>query len=109
MSIDSTCLLWSRVCGERGACMLYDNVSYRHIYVSIAIALKTSAFLLYTTTWHCLRRNYRKYIPHGEGRLTPTVTLDHLGEEMSREPNSQTQFIYSLEEQSSAHNMESVL
>ncbi|KAG7275815.1 hypothetical protein CRUP_016755 [Coryphaenoides rupestris] len=99
MGIDSTCLLWSRVCGERGACMLYDNVSYRHLYVSIAIALKTSAFLLYTTTWRCLRRNYRKYIPNGEGCLTPTemlassVTLDNLGKEMSHEPNSHTQLV----------------
>ncbi|KAJ3593596.1 hypothetical protein NHX12_005930 [Muraenolepis orangiensis] len=115
MGIDSTCLLWSRVCGERGACMLYDNVSYRHLYVSIAIALKTSAFLLYTTTWRCLRRNYRKYIPNGEGCLTPTemlassVTLDNLGKELTHEPNSHTQFIYNLEDQSTAEHMESVL
>ncbi|KAK0134824.1 Solute carrier organic anion transporter family member 3A1 [Merluccius polli] len=115
MGIDSTCLLWSRVCGERGACMLYDNVSYRHLYVSIAIVLKTSAFLLYTTTWRCLRRNYRKYIPNGEGYLTPTemlassVTLDNLGKELTHEPNSHTQFIYNLEDQSNADNMESVL
>ncbi|KAF2986822.1 hypothetical protein EK904_008635 [Melospiza melodia maxima] len=49
--IDSTCLFWSTFCGEQGACALYDNVVYRYLYVSIAIALKSFAFILYTTTW----------------------------------------------------------
>uniref|UniRef100_H3CJW7 Solute carrier organic anion transporter family member 3A1 n=1 Tax=Tetraodon nigroviridis TaxID=99883 RepID=H3CJW7_TETNG len=85
MGIDSTCLFWSTVCGERGACLLYDNLAYRHLYVSIAIVLKSSAFLLYATTWRCLRKNYRQYIRNGEGALTPSqlfassLTLDHLG------------------------------
>uniref|UniRef100_A0A8C9SFM8 Solute carrier organic anion transporter family member n=1 Tax=Scleropages formosus TaxID=113540 RepID=A0A8C9SFM8_SCLFO len=70
--IDSTCLFWSTVCGDRGACMLYDNVTYRHLYVSIAIALKSVAFILYTTTWQCLRKNYKKYIKNNDGYLTPT-------------------------------------
>ncbi|KAG7216059.1 hypothetical protein INR49_007811, partial [Caranx melampygus] len=70
--IDSTCLFWSTDCGDRGACLLYDNVAYRHLYVSLAIVLKGIAFLLYTTTWYCLRRNYKKYIKGHEGHLTPT-------------------------------------
>uniref|UniRef100_H3D580 Solute carrier organic anion transporter family member n=1 Tax=Tetraodon nigroviridis TaxID=99883 RepID=H3D580_TETNG len=51
-AIDSTCLFWSSDCGSRGACVLYNNVSYRHLYVSLAITLKGVAFLLYTTTWY---------------------------------------------------------
>lgn len=115
MGIDSTCLFWSTVCGEKGACMLYDNVAYRHLYVSIAIALKSSAFVLYTTTWQCLRKNYRKYIKNSEGYLTPTelfasnVTLDNLGKEITQNPANRTKFIYNLEDHEMCDHMESVL
>uniref|UniRef100_A0ABI7WJQ9 Solute carrier organic anion transporter family member n=1 Tax=Felis catus TaxID=9685 RepID=A0ABI7WJQ9_FELCA len=68
--IDSTCLFWSTFCGEQGACVLYDNVAYRYLYVSIAIVLKSSAFVLYTTTWQCLRKNYKRYIKNHEGGLS---------------------------------------
>ncbi|XP_005802554.1 solute carrier organic anion transporter family member 3A1-like [Xiphophorus maculatus] len=115
MGIDSTCLSWSSVCGEKGACMLYDNVAYRHLYVSIAIVLKSSAFLLYATTWQCLKSNYRRYIKNNEGYLTPTelfasnVTLDNLGKEITQNPSNRTKFIYNLEDQETSDNMESVL
>ncbi|PWA18956.1 hypothetical protein CCH79_00004810 [Gambusia affinis] len=113
MGIDSTCLSWSSVCGEKGACMLYDNVAYRHVYVSIAIVLKSSAFLLYATTWQCLKSNYRRYIKNNEGYLTPTelfasnVTLDNLGKEITQNPSNRTKFIYNLEDQETSDNMES--
>ncbi|XP_012993471.1 solute carrier organic anion transporter family member 3A1 isoform X3 [Esox lucius] len=115
MGIDSTCLFWSTVCGDKGACMLYDNVAYRHLYVGIAIALKSSAFVLYATTWQCLRTNYKKYIKNNEGYLTPTelfassMTLDNLGKEIAQNPGNRTKFIYNLEEQEMSDNMESVL
>ncbi|XP_045074278.1 solute carrier organic anion transporter family member 3A1-like [Coregonus clupeaformis] len=92
MGIDSTCLFWSTVCGDKGACLLYNNVTYRHLYVGIAIALKSTALVLYTTTWQCLRTNYKKYIKNSEGYLTPTqlfasnLTLDNLGQEISQSP-----------------------
>ncbi|XP_006628928.1 solute carrier organic anion transporter family member 3A1 [Lepisosteus oculatus] len=113
--IDSTCLFWSTVCGERGACLLYDNVAYRYLYVSIAIALKSVAFILYTTTWQCLRKNYKRYIKNNEGGLTTgelfasTLTLDNLGREISQNPASRTKFIYNLEDHEWCENMESVL
>ncbi|XP_045564782.1 solute carrier organic anion transporter family member 3A1 [Salmo salar] len=115
MGIDSTCLFWSTVCGDKGACMLYDNVAYRHLYVSIAIALKSTAFILYATTWQCLRTNYKKYIKNSEGYLTPTqlfasnVTLDNLGKEITLNPDNRMKFIYNLEEPEMSYNMESVL
>ncbi|XP_066558092.1 solute carrier organic anion transporter family member 3A1 [Amia ocellicauda] len=113
--IDSTCLFWSTVCGEQGACLLYDNVAYRYLYVSIAIALKSVAFILYTTTWQCLRKNYKRYIKNTEGGLTTselfasTLTLDNLGKEISQNPASRTKFIYNLEDHEWCENMESVL
>ncbi|XP_054909363.1 solute carrier organic anion transporter family member 3A1 [Poeciliopsis prolifica] len=105
--IDSTCLFWSSDCGDKGACLLYDNVQYRHLYVSLAIILKAVAFLLYTTTWYCLRRNYKKYIKGNEGNLTATEFYPSL----SDGPKSvdRTKFIYNLEDHEFCENMESVL
>ncbi|CAF94544.1 unnamed protein product, partial [Tetraodon nigroviridis] len=116
MGIDSTCLFWSTVCGERGACLLYDNLAYRHLYVSIAIVLKSSAFLLYATTWRCLRKNYRQYIRNGEGALTPSqlfassLTLDHLGGEAAHHHPGRTRLVPSPEEGAEpCHHLESAL
>ncbi|XP_054990037.1 solute carrier organic anion transporter family member 3A1 isoform X1 [Sorex araneus] len=114
--IDSTCLFWSAFCGEQGACVLYDNVAYRHLYVSIAIALKATAFLLYTTSWQCLRRDYQRYIQNHEGVLSTselfasTLTLDKLGRDAGSAPQThRTKFIYNLEDHEWCENMESVL
>ncbi|XP_023841251.1 solute carrier organic anion transporter family member 3A1-like [Salvelinus sp. IW2-2015] len=111
--IDSTCLFWSTECGDKGACLLYDNIAYRHLYVSLAIGLKVTAFILYTTTWYCLRKNYKKYIKNHEGYTTPTelfpssLTMDNM-KDGSQNPN-RTTFIYNLEEHELCENMESVL
>ncbi|XP_007906532.1 solute carrier organic anion transporter family member 3A1 isoform X1 [Callorhinchus milii] len=116
--IDSTCLFWTTICGEQGACMIYDNVVYRYLYVSIAIALKTFAFVLYTTTWQCLRRNRGKYIVNEERNLQPmtaselfasTLTLDTVGRDSSQPQTHKTKFIYNLEDHEWCENMESVL
>ncbi|KAK2496671.1 hypothetical protein MC885_015651 [Smutsia gigantea] len=114
--IDSTCLFWSTFCGEQGACVLYDNVAYRYLYVSIAIALKSFAFVLYTTTWQCLRKNYKRYIKNHEGGLSTseffasTLTLDNLGRDpVPANQTHRTKFIYNLEDHEWCENMESVL
>uniref|UniRef100_A0A3Q3QE96 Solute carrier organic anion transporter family member n=1 Tax=Monopterus albus TaxID=43700 RepID=A0A3Q3QE96_MONAL len=105
--IDSTCLFWSSECGSRGACLLYDNVAYRHLYVSLAIILKGVAFLLYTTTWYCLRRNYKKYIMGHEGHMTQTEFYPSLTE--GPKLADRTKFVYNLEDHEFCENMESVL
>ncbi|KAM5293354.1 solute carrier organic anion transporter family member 3A1 isoform 2-T2 [Ctenodactylus gundi] len=87
--IDSTCLFWSTFCGEQGACALYDNVVYRHLYVSIAIALKSFAFVLYTTTWQCLRKNYKRYIKNHEGGLSTSTEYQDIETEKTC-PESQS-------------------
>ncbi|KAA8590132.1 hypothetical protein FQN60_014066, partial [Etheostoma spectabile] len=105
--IDSTCLFWSSDCGDRGACLLYDNIAYRHLYVGLAIILKGIAFLLYTTTWYCLRRNYKKYIKSHEGYMTATEFYPSLTD--GPKPVDRTKFIYNLEDHEVCENMESVL
>ncbi|EPY85561.1 solute carrier organic anion transporter family member 3A1-like protein [Camelus ferus] len=87
--IDSTCLFWSTFCGEQGACVLYDNVAYRYLYVSIAIALKSVAFILYTTTWQCLRKNYKRYIKNHEGGLSTSTEYQDIETEKTC-PESQS-------------------
>nr|XP_036856466.1 solute carrier organic anion transporter family member 3A1 isoform X2 [Manis javanica] len=87
--IDSTCLFWSTFCGEQGACVLYDNVAYRYLYVSIAIALKSFAFVLYTTTWQCLRKNYKRYIKNHEGGLSTSTEYQDIETEKTC-PESQS-------------------
>lgn len=97
--------------------MLYDNVVYRYLYISIAIMLKSLAFILYTTTWHCLRRN-AKYMRDDEGNLQPltaseifvsTLTLDTVGRDSTHHQSQKTKFIYNLEDHEWCENMESVL
>ncbi|XP_037538810.1 solute carrier organic anion transporter family member 3A1 [Nematolebias whitei] len=105
--IDSTCLFWSSDCGEQGACLLYDNVKYRHLYVSLAIILKSVAFLLYSTAWYCLRRNYKKYIKGNEDPLTQTEFYPSLND--GPKSTDRTKFIYNLEDHEFCENMESVL
>uniref|UniRef100_A0A3Q3LGP1 Solute carrier organic anion transporter family member n=1 Tax=Mastacembelus armatus TaxID=205130 RepID=A0A3Q3LGP1_9TELE len=105
--IDSTCLFWSSDCGNKGACLLYDNVAYRHLYVSLAIFLKGVAFLLYSTTWYCLRRNYKKYIKSHEGQMTHTDFYPPLTD--GPKAVDRTKFIYNLEDHEFCENMESVL
>ncbi|XP_061677715.1 solute carrier organic anion transporter family member 3A1 isoform X2 [Syngnathoides biaculeatus] len=104
--IDSTCLFWSSDCGDKGACLLYDNLSYRRLYVSLAIILKAVAFLLYTTTWYCLRRNYNAYIKSHEAHMAPADFYPSLTDAPKVD---RTQFIYNLEDHEFCENMESVL
>ncbi|XP_019737365.1 solute carrier organic anion transporter family member 3A1 isoform X1 [Hippocampus comes] len=104
--IDSTCLFWSSDCGDKGACLLYDNLSYRRLYVSLAIVLKAVAFLLYATTWFCLRRNYDAYIKSHEANVAPADFYPSLSEAPKAD---RTQFIYNLSDHEYCETMESVL
>ncbi|XP_077452981.1 solute carrier organic anion transporter family member 3A1 [Stigmatopora argus] len=104
--IDSTCLFWSSECGEKGACLLYDNLSYRRLYVSLAICLKVVAFVLFTTTWYFLRRNHDAYIKSHGANMSPTDFYPSLSDAPKLD---RTQFIYNLEDHELCENMESVL
>ncbi|XP_051916569.1 solute carrier organic anion transporter family member 3A1-like isoform X2 [Hippocampus zosterae] len=105
-TIDSTCLFWSSDCGDKGACLLYDNLSYRRLYVSLAIILKAVAFLLYTTTCFCLRRNYDAYIKSHEANVAPADFYPSLSEAPKAD---RTQFIYNLSDREYCETVESVL
>lgn len=40
--IDSTCLVWTEECGQRGTCQLYDQRNFRY-YVNISAMCKLSS------------------------------------------------------------------
>lgn len=35
--IDSTCLIWETICGQQGACSLYDPDAFRHFFLGLFI------------------------------------------------------------------------
>uniref|UniRef100_A0A8C4RY24 Solute carrier organic anion transporter family member n=1 Tax=Erpetoichthys calabaricus TaxID=27687 RepID=A0A8C4RY24_ERPCA len=74
-AIDSTCLAWSESCGKRRTCSLYNNDSYRYLYFSISVGLKTAAFILMTIVWHCIKSNPKKYL-HGDEDILNTPWPD---------------------------------
>ncbi|XP_077990606.1 solute carrier organic anion transporter family member 3A1-like [Glandiceps talaboti] len=46
-AIDSTCVLWNKSCDRTGACLVYDMIKYKYVYVGLAIAYMTLALLCY--------------------------------------------------------------
>ncbi|XP_039614852.1 solute carrier organic anion transporter family member 3A1-like isoform X2 [Polypterus senegalus] len=115
-AIDSTCLAWSESCGKRRTCSLYNNDSYRYLYFSISVGLKTAALILMTIVWHCIKSNPKKYL-HGDEdsteKLTPTelfastLTLETAG--TAKSAAARTTFIYHLGDNEMCENIESVL
>lgn len=78
--------------------------------------LESMAFLLYTTMWQCLWKNYKHFIKNHEGRLNTseffasTLTLHNLGRDpMPAGQTQRTKFIYNLEDHKWCKNMESTL
>ncbi|XP_038597487.1 solute carrier organic anion transporter family member 1B3-like [Tachyglossus aculeatus] len=59
--IDKTCVKWSiNSCGERGACRIYDNVSYKTTYISLVTGLKSPTAFLYILLLLAMRRRMRR-------------------------------------------------
>ncbi|KAK6492775.1 solute carrier organic anion transporter family member 3A1-like [Huso huso] len=115
-AIDSACLVWSESCGKRTTCSMYNNDTYRYLYFSVSVGLKTAAFILMTMTWHCIKSNPKKHLQGDEDsteKLTPTelfastLTLDTAG--TTKSATAITTFIYHLGDNEMCENIESVL
>ncbi|MGH0182488.1 UNVERIFIED_CONTAM: hypothetical protein FKN15_009556 [Acipenser sinensis] len=115
-AIDSACLVWSESCGKRTTCSVYNNDTYRYLYFSVSVGLKTAAFILMTMTWHCIKSNPKKHLQGDEDsaeKLTPTelyastLTLDTAG--TTKSATARTTFIYHLGDNEMCENIESVL
>ncbi|XP_005379107.1 PREDICTED: solute carrier organic anion transporter family member 1B1 [Chinchilla lanigera] len=57
--IDRTCLKWSTTsCGTRGACRIYDTVSFGTAYLGLAAALRFLALVLYIVLIRAMKKKY---------------------------------------------------
>ncbi|XP_072037932.1 solute carrier organic anion transporter family member 2A1-like [Amphiura filiformis] len=54
--INSTCIYWQHTCGERGACWLYDIVTYRYAFFGTITCLQLIGILCYAATYYSLTR-----------------------------------------------------
>ena len=49
--IDSSCLVWQRLCGERGSCSIYDIERYRLVIYALTAALAAVQTLAFAGVW----------------------------------------------------------
>ncbi|XP_043822913.1 solute carrier organic anion transporter family member 1B1-like isoform X2 [Dromiciops gliroides] len=58
-AIDSSCLKWGKnKCGSKGACRLYDSISYRNIFFSLYLGLEVPVFILYIILYMMMKKKY---------------------------------------------------
>ncbi|XP_019061874.1 solute carrier organic anion transporter family member 1B3-like isoform X2 [Fukomys damarensis] len=57
--IDRTCIKWSTTsCGARGACRVYDSVSFGIAYLGLNSILRFLAFVLYVALVYAMKKKY---------------------------------------------------
>uniref|UniRef100_H3ANZ9 Solute carrier organic anion transporter family member n=1 Tax=Latimeria chalumnae TaxID=7897 RepID=H3ANZ9_LATCH len=114
-AIDSACLVWSDTCGKPRSCAVYNNITYRYLYFSISIGLKTVTFILLTITWYFIKDNTNKYLQgHEESarKITNTelfASTPTLSASDRAKSHPRTTFIYHLGDNEMCENIESVL
>lgn len=80
-TIDSTCLVWSYKCGERGNCQLYDPIKFRYYFHS-----NSAIFFLLGAFFDLLVWYYGRDLElYGQDESKPTA----LEKEMDESPESQ--------------------
>ncbi|XP_074050418.1 solute carrier organic anion transporter family member 1B3-like [Macrotis lagotis] len=56
-AIDVTCLKWAiSSCGVRGACRIYDSVSFRNTYLGLTIGLRAPEFIFYICLFIAMKK-----------------------------------------------------
>ncbi|XP_063220390.1 solute carrier organic anion transporter family member 5A1 [Bacillus rossius redtenbacheri] len=83
--IDSTCLLWKSICGEKGGrCLLYDIEKFHFRYIGICAGIKTLALAMFAVDWWLVRQRLHSENQHqltlGE-LIGSIISLDKLFEE----------------------------
>ncbi|XP_019622980.1 PREDICTED: LOW QUALITY PROTEIN: solute carrier organic anion transporter family member 2A1-like [Branchiostoma belcheri] len=75
-AIDTSCMMWSTVCGKRGSCWLYDNTLLRQAFVGVGIGLKAGALVWSFVAFMAVRRQSTQG-PEEEEK-SPSRRLDSL-------------------------------
>ncbi|KAM8981955.1 solute carrier organic anion transporter family member 1B1-like isoform X1 [Sarcophilus harrisii] len=99
-AIDSSCLKWAtNNCGGKGACRIYDSISYRNIFFSLCVGLNVPSIILLIILYMVMKKKYGK---NNTGQSSNgEIDVD---ESNLREPlKNNKQFITSVHEDSETH------
>ncbi|KAH8372105.1 hypothetical protein KR093_010088, partial [Drosophila rubida] len=81
--VDSACLIWKSVCGEHGACSLYDADTFRRYFLGITAGIMFLAFLMDLVVW---RKAHRIDIAPDEQDATTDAPATRLDVSESKQP-----------------------
>ncbi|XP_070533238.1 solute carrier organic anion transporter family member 3A1-like [Ptychodera flava] len=59
MVIDSSCVLWNESCGHSGACLVYDMVRYRYVYVGLAAVFMAVGVVCFFVAMKTVKTEYK--------------------------------------------------
>jgi len=54
--LDSTCILWSSKCGEKGYCLEYDHTGMAKVVLGVSLTCKTITMICFGLSWLFCRR-----------------------------------------------------
>ncbi|XP_036614644.1 solute carrier organic anion transporter family member 1B1-like [Trichosurus vulpecula] len=58
-AIDTSCLKWgTNNCGDKGACRIYDSISYRNIFFALYFGLNVPTVILYVILYTIMKKKY---------------------------------------------------
>ncbi|XP_032379975.1 solute carrier organic anion transporter family member 1C1 isoform X2 [Etheostoma spectabile] len=59
--IDTTCIKWgNKMCGEKGACRIYNTSAYRLVYLGLTLGLRTVSFFICISGFALLKRHIKR-------------------------------------------------
>uniref|UniRef100_A0A4X2LDJ7 Solute carrier organic anion transporter family member n=1 Tax=Vombatus ursinus TaxID=29139 RepID=A0A4X2LDJ7_VOMUR len=98
-AIDSSCLKWAtNNCGDKGACRMYDSISYRNIFFSLCLGLHVPVIILNIILFMIMKKKY------GENNGSSNSGEIDVDESNLKEPlNNNIQFEASAHEDSETH------
>ncbi|XP_020849858.1 solute carrier organic anion transporter family member 1B1-like [Phascolarctos cinereus] len=98
-AIDSSCLKWgTNNCGDKGACRIYDSISYRNIFFALCLGLTVPAVILYVILYMIMKKKY------GENNGSSNSGEIDVDESNLKEPlNNNKQSVASAHENSETH------
>ncbi|XP_030055851.1 solute carrier organic anion transporter family member 2B1 isoform X5 [Microcaecilia unicolor] len=81
--IDSTCLVWKKICGKKKSCLYYDNDLFRYRYIGLQFVFQVIAFFCYLAVFLIFQREEKK-TAHFLGEASASTK-----EKMIEEPKAQ--------------------
>ncbi|XP_038064643.1 solute carrier organic anion transporter family member 3A1-like [Patiria miniata] len=91
--IDSACLVWQTLCGERGSCSIYDIVQFRRTIYALTAALIAVQCLAFAAIWLIARMRAKQNTQgkNANGEMAGTEAAGKDGAKMSPPNGSQNE------------------